>query len=100
MSVLSMVLGKKVIINLGTHEEHINLYICVIAGSGDKEICSGKITKMDGIASNIGYLKRSSNMQLKYSLMLKKKVGARQLVYRPFLSTVKLRISQFKPSLF
>ncbi len=45
MSVLSMVLGKKVIINLGTHEEHINLYICVIAGSGERKSAPVKLPR-------------------------------------------------------
>ncbi len=51
-------------------------------------------------ASNSGYSDTHSDIRLKYSLMLRQKVGSRQLVYSPFLNTVKFDISHSKASLF
>ena len=32
-----MVLGKKINVNLKSHKEHVNLYMCVVAGSGERK---------------------------------------------------------------
>jgi len=46
LSVLSAVLAKKAVVNLGTHKETINLYFCAVAESGERKSPSvSKLTK-------------------------------------------------------
>jgi len=43
LSILSMALGKKIIVNLVSHEEPVNLYLCSVAGSGERKSPTVKI---------------------------------------------------------